>query len=216
MPNAAKQLTVYGATGGTGTEFLRAALAAGNSVCAVARDPSKVEIGHERLRTVRGDVLDAPSIKDSIQGADAVVSALGVDSGTAPTTVYSTGVGNILCAMADMGVQRFIGISALPVTPRDEVGTIQRRLVFPILYRFFGESYADMARMEQQLRASNIAWTVLRPPRLTNGPATGRYRTAINGPLRRAGKISRADLAQAMLHALDEPQARQATITVAY
>lgn len=216
MPNAAKQLTVFGATGGTGTEFVRAALTAGNSVTAVARDPWKLKIRHGRLGTVRGDVLDAASIKDSIRGADAVVSALGVGSGREATTVYSTGVGNILYAMADAGVQRFVGISALPVAPRDQVGLIQRRLAFPILYRFFGESYADMARMEQQLRASNIAWTVLRPPRLTNGPARGHYRTTVDGHLRRAGKISRADLAQAMLHALDDPRALQAAITVAY
>lgn len=212
----AQHLTVFGATGGTGTEFVRAALAAGYGVTAVARDPSKLAIRHDHLRTVQGDVLDAASITDSLRGADAVISALGVGSGRGPTTVYSTGVSNILDTMSDMGVGRFVGISALPVTPRDEVGPIQRRLVFPILSWFFGESYADMARMEQLLRGSSIPWTVLRPPRLTNGPARGRYRTAVNAQLRRAGKISRADLAHAMLDALDDSRTRQAAVTVAY
>ena len=84
----------------------------------------------------------------------------------------------------------------------------------PILYRFvFGEGDADMARL---LQASASAWTVLRPPRLTDGPATGRYRTALNEPLRRAGKISRADLALAMLDALDNARTLKAILTVAY
>lgn len=89
--------------------------------------------------------------------------------------------------------------------------------MFPILYRFvFGEGYADMARMERLLHASTSAWTVLGPPRLTDGPATGRYRTALNEPLRRAGKISRADLARAMLDTLDNARSLKAILTLAY
>jgi putative NADH-flavin reductase len=216
MRSDARHLTVFGATGATGTEIVRAALAGGHTVTAVARDPSKLEIDHDRLRIVRGDVLDAASIEAATCGADAVISALGVGSERTPTTVYSTGVRNILDAMRTSGVRRFVGISALPVTPRDEVGLIHRRLLFPILRRFFGESYADMARMEQLLGASGVAWTVLRPPRLTDGPGTGRYRTAVGAPLPRAGRISRADLARVMLQVLDDPRAQRAAIAVAY
>ncbi len=216
MPTTTKQLTVFGATGGTGAHLVQAALAAGHHVTAVARDPAKVPSRHGRLRTTTGDVLDAASIKHSIQDADAVVSALGVGRNREPTTVYSRGVSNILDAMSSAGVDRFVGISALPVTPRNEVGVIQRRFVFPILHQFFGESYLDMARMEQLLRVSDIGWTVLRPPRLTNGRALGRYRSAIDGHLPHAEKISRADLAQAMLDVLDDPNAVRATIAVAY
>lgn len=102
------------------------------------------------------------------------------------------------------------------MTPRAEVGVLERRLVHPILYRFFGEGYADMARMEQVLRRSEADWTVVRPPRLTNGPATGRYRTAVNRHLARGRTISRADLATAMLQLLDDPDAVRATVGIAY
>lgn len=220
MPTTPMRLVVFGATGGTGVHFTRGALAAGHTVTAVARDPSRVPITHERLRTVRGDVLDRPSLTASMDGADAVVSALGAGSGSGsgrkPTTVYSAGVTNILDLMSSAGVHRFVGISALPVTPRDQVGALQRLVVFPVLYRFFGGSYADMARMEQLLQHSTADWTVMRPPRLTNGPATGRYRTALNQQLPRAGKISKADLADAMLHILNDPHAINATAAIAY
>lgn len=216
MPTTSKHLTVFGATGGTGAHLIRGALAAGHTVTAVARDPTRVPITDERLRTVRGDVLDRTSLQNSIDGADAVISALGAGIGRKPTTVYSTGVTNILNLMSSVGVHRFVGISALPVTPRDQVDTLHRLVLFPLLYRFFGGSYADMARMEQLLQQSAAEWTVMRPPRLTNGPATGRYRTALNEQLPRAGKISKADLADAMLGLLNDPGATRATVAIAY
>lgn len=73
-----------------------------------------------------------------------------------------------------------------------------------------------MARMEALLRHSNgIDWTVLRPPRLTNRQATGRYRTAADRHLRGARTISRADLATEMLRQVDDPAVRS-TVGVAY
>jgi len=209
-------LTVFGSTGGTGEQVIRAALDAGHTVIAPARDPARIRISHERLRTIRSDVLDPPSLAGSVDDADAVVSALGTPRGKEPTTVYSAGVGNILDAMHMAGVRRFIGVSALPVTPRAEVSALERLVVYPILYRFFGEGYADMARMEQVLRSSEMDWTVVRPPRLTDGPATGRYRTAVNNHLPRGRTISRADLAAAMLGLIDDPHAVRATVGVAY
>ena len=70
--------------------------------------------------------------------------------------------------------------------------------------------------MERVLRDSDVDWTVVRPPRLTNGPANGRYRTAVNRHLERARTISRADLAAAMLRLLDDPHAVRATVGIAY
>jgi len=70
--------------------------------------------------------------------------------------------------------------------------------------------------MEQLLQQSTADWTVMRPPRLTNGPATGRYRTALNEQLPRAGKISKADLGDAMLRTLNDPHAVRATVAIAY
>ena len=64
------------------------------------------------------------------------------------------------------------------------------------------ERYADLARMEDVLRASDLDWTIFRPPRLTNGRLTGAYRTAVGRNLRGGALISRADVAHAMLAAV--------------
>lgn len=209
-------LTVFGGTGGTGARLIRAALDAGHAVTAPARDPSRIPTRHAALRTVRADVLDPPSLAGTMDGADAVLSTLGSPDGRTPTTVYSAGVANILDAMRLADVRRFIGISATPVTPDNEVRFVERRLVFPILYRFFGESYADMARMEQVLGNSGADWTVVRPPRLTDRRATGRYRIAVDRPLRGARTISRGDLAAELLRLLIDERAVRATVGIAY
>jgi uncharacterized protein YbjT (DUF2867 family) len=70
--------------------------------------------------------------------------------------------------------------------------------------------------MEDVLRASGLDWTSVRPPYLTNGPSTGRYRTARERNVRRGLRLSRADAAHFMLQALAQPSTIGHAIAVAY
>lgn len=207
-------IAIFGSTGATGRELTRLALQRGYRVTAAARDPDRVTTTHERLAARRADVLDRESVARVIAGVDAVLSAVGSGSGRAPTTIYSTGVANILDAMRATNARRFVAISAAPVASRSEASPLERSLLFPVAHQFFGAAYRDMRQMEQLLHASELAWTVLRPPRLTDKPATGHYRTA-RPHLRGARRITRGDLAAAMLDVLDDPTAAGATIGIA-
>jgi putative NADH-flavin reductase len=209
------RLTIFGATGGTGQHLIRLALQRGHDVTAVAREPARVATTHDRLAVRAGDVLQPDSLPVAVEGADAVISALGNGASRGPTRIYSAGVANVLEAMRASGVRRFVAISAAPVAPRSEATAAQRLLVLPLLHRIFGSTYSDMRSMEELLGASEAEWTVLRPPRLTNGPATGRYRTSHNSNLRGGRRITRADLAAAMLDLLADPAAIRTTIGVA-
>jgi uncharacterized protein YbjT (DUF2867 family) len=93
---------------------------------------------------------------------------------------------------------------------------LDRLVLKPIVRAIFAATYADLARMEQEVRASGLDWTIMRPPRLTNRPPTGRYRLAFDRNLPRGRFIGRADLAAAMLRLLDDPKAVHAAVTVAY
>lgn len=208
-------LAIFGSTGPTGRALVAQALDRGHDVMAFARDPAAVDATSARLQAVRADVLDEASLDGVLNGVDAVLSAIG-GHGRQPTTLYSEGAANIRDAMQQAGVRRFVGISALPVTPRNEFGPAERWIVIPVLSMFFGETYADMTRMEQVLRASDLDFTIMRPPQLTNKRATGKYRTAIDQHLRRARKISRADLATEMLRVIPDEQTIRATVTLAY
>jgi len=209
------KLTVFGAAGHTGQHLVRLALARGHNVTAVARVPQRVATRHDRLAVHPADVLESDSLPALVGGADAVISALGNGTSRAPTTIYSAGVANILEAMRATNVRRFVAISAAPVADRSEATALQRRVVLPILHRLFGGMYADMRRMEKLLGASEAEWTVLRPPRLTDRPATGHYRTSYDSNVRGGRRITRADLAAAMLDLLADAAAIRTTIGVA-
>ena len=79
-----------------------------------------------------------------------------------------------------------------------------RYLLSPFIRRVFGRLYTDLAAMEDLLRNGNLDWTTIRPPRLTNGPLTGRYRTALDRNVRHGLIISRPDVAHLMLTALGQ------------
>jgi len=55
----------------------------------------------------------------------------------------------------------------------------------------------------------------VRPPRLTDGALTGRYRTAYGRNLRRGLSISRADVAHLMLRLVERPEAFRQTVGIA-
>jgi uncharacterized protein YbjT (DUF2867 family) len=52
------------------------------------------------------------------------------------------------------------------------------------------------------VKASGLEWTILRPTRLTNGPLTERYAVSTGRPA--VSSVSRADVAAAMLRAVEE------------
>lgn len=210
-----KTIVVIGATRHTGRYAMQQALDAGYAVTALARDRARVGVTHERLTVVQGDVLDPATLAPAMAGADAVISTLGVTN-RAPTTLYSEGMRNILTAMRDTGVRRLVAVTAAPLSIDDGDTLPTRLLIKPLLVALLKPVYADMALMEDEIRQSGLDWTIFRPPRLTDKPATERYRLAFNRSVRRGNFISRADLAGAILTLLDDPRAIHAAIGIGY
>ena len=81
-----------------------------------------------------------------------------------------------------------------------------RTLLSPLIKAVLRKPYADLALMEDLVRDSGLVWTIVRPPRLTDGPLTGRYRTAFGRNVRRGLLVFRADVAHLMLRALERPE----------
>jgi uncharacterized protein YbjT (DUF2867 family) len=219
------KLTVFAATGGIGRQVLDQALAAGHDVTAVARKPSTLPAA---VPTVAADLaaVDPAALEPAVAGADAVLSGLGPRS-RADAGIAATGTRAIVQAMRATGVRRVVVVSAAPVAtvaspgrpdpPRHDPGDgfVMRHLLAPALVAALRDVYADLALMEDVLRDSGLEWTAVRPPRLTDGPLTGRYRTAIGRNLRRGLLVSRADVAHLMLAVLDRPETIGRTVGVA-
>jgi putative NADH-flavin reductase len=209
------KVTILGATGATGACLADQALAAGHEVTAIVRDPGRLVIpANRRLRTVTADIMDPASISPAIAETDAVISAIG-PRGTGPTTVIQDSVGSIIQAMQKTGIRRLMVVSGSIVTDEGESPYL-RYLIKPIARRtFLRHVCADMRRAEDEIRQSNLDWTIFRPPALTGKAATGTYRTAIDRNLPHGFKVSRADLAACMLTLLDDPATVHKHVSIA-
>jgi putative NADH-flavin reductase len=223
------KLTIFAATGGIGRQLLEQAVDAGHDVTAVVRHPQNVpgELAGQ-VRVVAADLAapDPAALTSAVQGADGVLSGLGPRSST-DAGITSRGTQAIVAAMQAAGARRIVVVSAAPVgtvpsparpnPPRHDPGDglIMRHLLNPAIKAALRKHYADLAQMEDILRASDLDWTAVRPPRLTDKPLTGTYRTAHGQNLRRGLVISRADVAHYMLRALDQPETIKQTIGIA-
>jgi putative NADH-flavin reductase len=199
------KLTIFGATGATGTCLVEQATAAGHDVTAVVRDPARLTVpGHQRLAVVTANVMDPAPISPAIEGRDAVLTALG-PHGTGPTTISQDSVRSIIQAMQKTGTRRFITVSGSIVTDDGE-SAYMRYLLKPVVRgTFLRHVCADMRDAEAAIRDSSLDWTIMRPPGLTSKAAKGTYRTAIDRNLPHGFNVSRADLAACMLTLLDDP-----------
>ena len=186
-------VVIFGASGATGQRVVERALEAGHYVSAFVRTPGKLTISHQNLRVLEGNVADAPGVARAVHGQDAVVSTLGVGTPLKHDPAVISGVGHILDAMARANVRRIVYLSFTGV--RDLRGAA-RYVIRPVVGYLLRHEIADHEAKERLIKASPADWTIVHAPKLTNGPATGRYRTgpAIQGqsafPV-----ISRADVA---------------------
>jgi putative NADH-flavin reductase len=208
-------VVVIGSNGATGALVVDQALKRNWTVTAVARRPPESRDQLARLALVSVDVMDRPTLDGVFAGVDAVVSTIGVGTSRRPTTLYSSGTANVLGAMRAQGVMRLVALTAVPAGPWSTSSWGQRHVVLPLLQRFFGSSYNDMRVMEAELAASDANWTVVRPPRLTNAAAKGRYRVSFDAPLRGGGSITRTDLAVSLLDLIGDADANQRALWVA-
>ncbi|MGD1053996.1 MAG: NAD(P)H-binding protein [Candidatus Dormibacteria bacterium] len=219
------RLSIVGATGGVGRCLLEQAVDAEHAVTAIVRDPRRLT---RQIRTVTVD-LSAPDpeiVRAAVMGSDAVLSGLGART-SADHGVVERGTRALIEAMRASGVRRIVVVSAAPIgtvdspgrphPPRHDPGDglVMRYVGSPLVKRAFAASYADLARMEDALRESDLEWTAVRPPRLTDGALTGRYRTAYGRNLRRGLSISRADVAHLMLRLVERPEAVGQTVGIA-
>lgn len=198
------KLVVFGASGPMGRLVVQQALQKGHLVCAVVRSPEKFDIKHEKLQVIKGDVFNSEALVPVLEGKDAVVSCLGAH-GTSVfkhTKLYSETMTSIISAMAKTNLQRIVCVTSW--CTRKEPGS-------PKLLEWFLKPIAmagfihDMALMENILMESNLAYTVVRPPGLSNDPAKANY-SVVEGQFvpDAAWFIPRADVADFIVTSLQK------------
>jgi len=195
------RIAIFGASGRTGRQLVEQAVAEGHQVTAIVRNPDGLAPAlHGAVRLVQADVMDPDAIAPALADADTVVSALS-GPGRAASSVWSESTRSIVRAMREASVQRYIAITGSMLDTTGD-GPFFRYIGKPIARRVLKGSANDMRHAEQLIHESGLDWTIIRVPRLTDKPAHGRYRSALDRNVPREFSLPRADLATCTLAVL--------------
>jgi putative NADH-flavin reductase len=184
-------IAAFGASGRTGRLVVDQAALRGEDVTAIVRSrPDPAIAGAARTALV--DLGDRAAVARALEGADGVVWATGPIAGVTHTEV-SDALRTAVDAMVDAGVRRIVATANGSVLTDDEV-TGQ-----------YANVAAEHRRNVATLRRSDLDWTVLAAPYLSDDAPTGRVETVPDG--KPAGRwLRRADFAATLLDALDRPE----------
>lgn len=207
-------LLVIGATRGIGFELVRQALATGHQVTVVVRDPARLALRHRHLRIITGDIRDGRAIGTAMEGQEAVCITIGINPTLHRVSVFSEGTGTVIRVMKEQGVKRLICVTGIGAgDSAGHGGPLYDKLVKPLL---LGTVYHDKNCQERLIRESGLEWIIVRPGFLTNGKKTGNYRILTNLANEKAGKISRADVADFILQQTAQMRYKEQTPLLTY
>jgi len=210
------KLTILGGTGRIGRLVVEQALAKGHDLTLLVRDSLKLGAVAERVRVSPGLVRNPAAVRAAVAGADAVISALGPDGNTADQVVaLRDGMRTLIKAMRDVDVQRIVNLSGAAVDAPGDHKPVVDRFASRIVRLVSGHVVAAKQAEFDELLASGLEWVAVRPPLVTDGPHTGRYRAGMD-VLHPGAKISRADIADFILAQAAEPTFAQAAPFVCY
>ncbi|MGD0442999.1 MAG: SDR family oxidoreductase [Edaphobacter sp.] len=201
-------IAIFGASGATGTLLTERCLAAGYTVTALLRRPEKCRL-RDKVHVIRGSVFDPSPVRETIEGADVVLSTLGAHSPLRNENVLPRAVPRIVQAMQQTSVRRLIVLGSAGALPNslDKQPAWRRWFVQEIFYKTFLKwPVAEQISQYATLSASNLDWTMVMPPMLTNAPAQHAYRVDGEALPRNGSRISRADVAGFMMQQIDNPQ----------
>jgi putative NADH-flavin reductase len=205
---------VIGASGRIGQQVLRQGVSRGYRMSAIMRSHgAAAEVGSD-VRVHRGDPRDPDLLGSALIGMSVVISCLGAH-GLGATTLLRDGANASIEAMTRGGssvpaCRRLILVSAAMLF--EDAGLLAAVLRNTILRNVAVDSrYAEAA-----VRRSGLDWTVVRPPRLTNGAPLGRYVVAADRlPSEAKGSVDRADVARFLVDEIEQRRFSNALVGIA-
>lgn len=196
-------IVVMGATSGIGALTVAEATGRGLRVRAFARSADKLEAS-DLVEPVAGDARSAADVATVLEGAQAVIYAIGIKERLSmlweEETLFSETTRTLIDAMHGAGVRRLVAVTGFGAgRSRSAMSRLESLGHKAIL----GKPYADKDRQEALITASDLDWTIVRPVILTKGPKSGCARVLRTPAEWRNGLVSRADVAAYLVDAAD-------------
>lgn len=170
------RIVVFGANGPTGRHLVEQVISGGHQAVAVTRNPQSFpDLG---AKVLQADVFQRRAVAECLDGADAVLSVLGVPFTRKLVNTFSTGTANIIASMPRRGVHRLVVVSSTGAHHyrNRHDASLALRLFEPIISRTIGKTvYDDLRRMEDIVAESELDWTVVRPSTLFDADRVSDY-----------------------------------------
>lgn len=191
------KLFVLGATGGTGQLLVERAVHA-HQVTVFSRNPEKLTVKDDRLRIVKGSMLDEIALADAMAGHDAVMFLIEPTS-KGETTLRTDGARTTVGAMTKTGVRRLVALSGLGAgVTRQHRGFFFDKVTAAVTLR---HTLKDQNGLEAAIRRSDLDWIVVRPGEMSSEPGSTKWIISFDGS-GISGNVSREDVVRFMLEQL--------------
>ncbi len=211
-----QQVLVVGGTRGTGLLIVQLLLRDGYRVRVLARNPAQASarLG-SAVEVIPGALTRPETLARAVQGVTHVIFTAGVAVGPARekliiATEYE-GVLQTLAAAREEGFSgRFLYMTSIGVTRGSLTGAL--------LNLVKGNTLRWRRRVEEELRASGVDYTIIRAGFLLNSPGGGRAVEVSQEahPLAPRYRIARADVAETFVEALKRPSTSRTTFDVVW
>jgi putative NADH-flavin reductase len=199
------KLAIFGASGYTGQEILKQALAQGHQVTALTRSESSITIQHPNLTIVEGNVLDAQTVNSIVKNQDAVIQCLGIGGKGygKPNPIVSDATKIIVQEMEKEHVSRLIALSNVGAgNSMVAQSWVFKKVILPYFMKWLQIIIEDKNVMEPMIMNSNLNWTIVRCPNIVDKPAKHKITTSLYGRNLKL-TITKPDMAKFILNQLN-------------
>jgi len=197
------KILIFGATGKTGKILVEESLKRGFEVSVFIRNPKKLNKEYySMLKVYVGDVTNSKDFNQVSERFDALISVLGHTRGGSPC-IQEIAIKNILKLMKKVGSKRFVDLTGAGVYfEGDRPGIIDN--IFTSLLRIIDpERISDGEKHVELIKSSDVNWTIVRVPVLTNTKRLG-YKVGMVGDFMGFPFLSRYDLSDFILDILND------------
>ena len=184
------RVSVLGANGRTGRLVVVTLLARGHAVTGLVRTPGNFQLRHDALTMVTGTVDDVAALADAVADSRAVISTV-----TAGKGILTRLAANLVPILQESGPKRIVTLGGAATELSGDPQAFKRRLFLFMLGMGSKAITDDLRAHWAALQASGLEASLVRPPRLTNGPGTGTLKHGPDLALGLMDSISRAVLA---------------------
>ena len=185
-------IALFGGTGRTGEKLIERLLAEGHVIRLLARRA----VHRDGITTIVGDATNQEDVRETVQGADVVFSALGTDR----QHVLSRFTPIVIDAMQQEGIARIITVGTAGILRAQSSDAY--RFETRESKRTMTTAAEDHAAAFELLDASNLDFTIVCPTQLVDEPVEGKVWVTedVLGTVD-SGKIARDDVAKLVIEA---------------